>query len=69
MARGDKVQVENPDWCKKCGICVSVCPTDVLKLSVNGIEIIDLYSCIGCEQCSLICPDFVLKVVADNDSN
>jgi 2-oxoglutarate ferredoxin oxidoreductase subunit delta len=67
MARGDKVQIENPDWCKQCGICVSVCPTDVLKLGDNGIEIINLNSCIGCEQCALICPDFVLKVVANDD--
>jgi len=67
MARGEKVQIEHPDWCKKCGICASVCPTDVLKLGDKGIEIADLESCIGCEQCAVICPDFVLKVVAEDD--
>ncbi|MGM0437704.1 MAG: 4Fe-4S binding protein, partial [Bacillota bacterium] len=30
MAKGEKVKLRHPDWCKRCGICVSVCPTDVL---------------------------------------
>ncbi|MFP4199044.1 MAG: 4Fe-4S binding protein, partial [Halanaerobium sp.] len=30
MARGERVEIEHPDWCKNCGICVSVCPTDIL---------------------------------------
>ena len=63
MAKGEKVKLKNPDWCKRCGICVSVCPTDVLKLGQDRVEIADIDSCIGCENCELSCPDFVLKVV------
>ena len=68
MARGDRVEIENPDWCKNCEICVSVCPTDVLIKGRDRVEITDLEKCIGCQNCELICPDFVLKVVGSDEN-
>jgi len=65
LAKGEKVKLRHPDWCKVCGICVSVCPTDVLELGQDRVEIADIDSCIGCENCELSCPDFVLKVVKE----
>ncbi|RCW48674.1 MULTISPECIES: 4Fe-4S binding protein [unclassified Halanaerobium] len=67
MAKGDKVTLANSGWCKRCGICVHVCPTDVLKLGQDRVEIDDIDKCIGCENCELSCPDFVLKVVKVNE--
>lgn len=67
MARGDRVKLENPDWCKNCGICISVCPTDTLRKGRDRVEIIDLEKCIGCQNCELICPDFVFKVVGEDE--
>ncbi len=68
MARGDRVKIENPDWCKNCGICISVCPTDILIKGRDKVEITDLKKCIGCQNCELICPDFVLKVVSSGEN-
>ena len=67
MAKDGKVIISEPDWCKRCGICVKVCPTDVLALGEDRVEIKDLESCVACENCELSCPDFVLKVVNDDE--
>ncbi len=68
MARGERVEIEHPDWCKNCGICVSVCPTDILITGKKRVEIHNLERCIGCHNCELICPDFVLKVVVSDEN-
>jgi 2-oxoglutarate ferredoxin oxidoreductase subunit delta len=36
IGRGDRVKLENADWCKNCGICISVCPTNVLIKGREG---------------------------------
>jgi 2-oxoglutarate ferredoxin oxidoreductase subunit delta len=55
--------------CKGCGVCLVVCPTNVIKLSgeVNGkgyhyayMEIPD--ACTGCTNCAIVCPDGVISV-------
>ena len=57
------------EGCKGCGVCVPVCPTDVLKLAenVNGkgyhyAHMADPDACIGCSSCGLVCPDTVITV-------
>lgn len=67
VGKGDKVKVDNPNWCKQCGICIEVCPVEVFKLGEDHIQIEDLDNCIGCENCELSCPDYVLKVVNENE--
>ncbi len=60
----------NIDLCKGCGLCVSVCPKNILILSKDKInakghspvEITDQASCIGCAFCATMCPDCVIKV-------
>ena len=60
----------NLDRCKCCGLCVSVCPKQILKLneSVTNIKgyhpssIIDQDACIACGNCARICPDSVITV-------
>ncbi len=67
MGKDDKVKIEHPNWCKRCGICIEVCPVEVMKLGEDHIQIEELDNCIGCENCELSCPDYVLKVVNENE--
>ncbi len=66
MAVKGKIEIIHPDWCKACGICIYVCPTDVFALVSDKIVIEKGDNCIGCGNCELSCPDFVLKVVDDD---
>ncbi|MGF0040084.1 4Fe-4S dicluster domain-containing protein [Peptoniphilaceae bacterium SGI.131] len=68
MAKG---RVEfNEDYCKGCGLCVSVCPTQTLSLSkdrLNAKGYTPAYAefpekCIGCTNCAIMCPDSVITV-------
>jgi len=62
--------------CKACDICVSACPAGVLSMhydvtSTLGAMVKVDYpdSCIGCNDCELMCPDFAIFVAdkkADN---
>ena len=55
--------------CKGCGLCVSVCVRNLLKLSPeknsSGLPymyITDDNECIGCKSCAIICPDSVISI-------
>lgn len=58
------------DACKGCGLCVSVCPKKILRLSGEEInakgfhpaEITDQEACIGCAFCATMCPDCIITV-------
>jgi 2-oxoglutarate ferredoxin oxidoreductase subunit delta len=58
------------DACKGCGLCVTVCPKGILKLSdtelnakgYNPIEITDMTACIACAACARMCPDYVFTI-------
>lgn len=60
----------NEDRCKGCGLCVSVCPKKILRLSESkfnkegytAVECIDMSQCIGCAMCATMCPDVVIRV-------
>ena len=49
--------------CKKCGICVFVCPKKVLDIK-SGFkpEMAVPENCIGCKTCELKCPEFAITV-------
>lgn len=63
------VQIDS-DRCKGCGLCISVCPLELLEQNGNEVNIkgyhpsvlTDETKCIGCGQCALMCPDSVLTV-------
>ncbi|NLM05661.1 MAG: 4Fe-4S dicluster domain-containing protein [Tissierellia bacterium] len=71
MAKG-KVTIKQ-DRCKGCGLCVSVCPKEVLALDkkvindkgYNPASAVKPEECIGCANCALICPDVVITVERD----
>ena len=55
--------------CKGCGLCVIVCPKNVLELSeeVNAMGYFPAYQarpekCIFCTTCCLICPDVAIAI-------
>lgn len=63
------------DRCKGCGLCVSVCPKDVLALSdqVNAKGYFPAYQarpekCIFCTACCLMCPDVAITIVQEAES-
>lgn len=68
MAKG-KVTFKQ-DICKGCGLCVSVCPTNILAMDDKAINrkgyhpatVVDPDNCIGCANCAMMCPDLVITV-------
>ncbi|TJX14046.1 4Fe-4S dicluster domain-containing protein [Tissierella creatinini] len=58
------------EFCKGCGLCVSVCPVHILKLKedalnkkgYNPIGVTEMEKCIACISCALMCPDSVITV-------
>lgn len=60
----------NQKWCKKCGICITFCPTKVLGENQDkNIVVNDLPACIGCKLCELRCPDFAIEVIFAEPKN
>jgi 2-oxoglutarate ferredoxin oxidoreductase subunit delta len=70
MAKAKGIVVIDEDRCKGCGLCASVCPSEILQIAegrfnakgYRPIEVIDMEECIGCAQCATICPDVVFAV-------
>ncbi len=61
--------VFNEDVCKGCGLCVSVCPKNIISLAdyLNGkgyrpATVLEQDKCISCQSCAIICPDQVISV-------
>ena len=58
------------DSCKGCGLCVSVCPENVLAIETAQVNLKGYFpvsvtaeeDCIGCLSCALICPDVVFTI-------
>lgn len=52
-------------WCKgrSCGICVRVCPEEVLGFGPDDRCVaVQVDRCTGCQLCQLLCPDFAVVV-------
>ena len=51
--------------CKKCGICVDVCPREVLAANDGGqAKVVNLEACTGCLLCELLCPELAISLEA-----
>ncbi len=53
----------NDERCSSCGACVSICPTEALRVERPSMEIIfqdDL--CVACELCVKACPLHAMEI-------
>ncbi|MCL0058455.1 4Fe-4S binding protein [Dehalococcoidia bacterium] len=54
------------NWCKRCGVCVALCPKQALATGADGQPFLnDEQACNGCGLCELRCPDFAIMVYDD----
>jgi len=51
----------NPDWCKRCLICVEACPRQALILKDDAI--IEVEGCDRTGLCQRLCPDLAIEVM------
>lgn len=57
-------------WCKKCGICVSICPKNVLEMEPNGYPFAARpEDCIQCGLCDMHCPDYAITLLKKEDKH
>lgn len=49
--------------CKRCGICVALCPVQNLAFEDGLVTPAD--KCTGCMLCELHCPDFAIRVTRE----
>jgi 2-oxoglutarate ferredoxin oxidoreductase subunit delta len=54
------------EWCKRCNICVEICPKDSLVLTHDAI--IEATDCIRCGLCERYCPDLAIEVLPKRDA-
>lgn len=62
VIKSKKTLIIDKEWCKKCGICVSSCPKEVLEMKGETVKIIDIGRCIYCELCEMRCPDYAIYI-------
>jgi 2-oxoglutarate ferredoxin oxidoreductase subunit delta len=54
------------EWCKRCNICVEICPKNSLVLTHDAI--IEAEDCIRCGLCERFCPDLAIEVLPKRDA-
>ena len=72
MAKGKPLI--NDERCKGCGLCIRVCPKNILGMSketnsqgVNYPVCSDEANCIGCCFCATMCPDCCIEIEVPNE--
>ncbi len=61
--------IVDKDRCKGCGLCVAICPKNVLELSreVNTKGYFPVFQarpqdCVYCAMCCVMCPDVAIEI-------
>ncbi len=55
----------NAEECSGCGICIDVCPNEVLDLVDDIAQPVDESSCDGCGTCAEECPMGAIEISED----
>ena len=60
----------DPELCNGCGICVNICPMDVLRMDNKSKKAVIQYpeDCMLCEFCVLDCPENAISVSPEKSS-
>jgi len=60
----------DPELCNGCGICVNICPMDVLRMDNKSKKAVIQYpeDCMLCEFCVLDCPENAISISPEKDS-
>lgn len=59
----------NRQACKKCGVCVELCPRQVFTTDDEGYpNPTNIERCTSCKLCELWCPDYAIEVEVSEDA-
>ena len=50
------------EYCKGCGLCVDICPTEVYELQDEKSVPVNAEECLGCESCVEVCEEEAITV-------
>ena len=51
----------NRAWCKRCGVCIELCPKKVFDTDEDGYPILArMDECIDCGICYFQCPEYAI---------
>ncbi len=50
-------------WCKRCGICIAMCPHNALEKGPDGVPVVIDEKCKRCGMCELRCPDLAITLL------
>lgn len=66
----------DPERCKGCALCVSICPKNVLEISkeLNAKGYYPAFrarpeDCIYCSMCCVMCPDVAITITESDDAS
>ncbi len=57
------------DLCDYCGVCVEVCPMQIIKITENRVEMVGADSCMECQLCEVECRKQALTLIKGGDSD
>lgn len=70
------IHVIDSDRCKGCGLCVTICPKNVLEMSqqVNTKGYFPVFQarpedCIKCALCCSMCPDVAITITRTEEAD
>ncbi|MDD3088677.1 MAG: 4Fe-4S binding protein [Candidatus Omnitrophica bacterium] len=71
MSKRTRIKID-PERCKGCLFCITVCNFKVLALSekVNKrgmayVEVVDPEKCRGCGLCAIMCPECCIEITEE----
>ena len=60
----------NRQQCKRCGVCVELCPRQVFITDGEGYpDATRIEQCTGCKLCELWCPDYAIELEVSEDAD